>query len=229
VVADAAHAFGARWGGRRLGSHGDLTCFSFDAIKHITCGDGGAVATQDGRLAALLRQRRRLGIETEMGAAPAGQVHWQYHVVSHGFRYHLSDLHAAIGLAQLPKFPAFCRRRAEIVARYDAAFRDCEGLALLPHDLTDACPWAYVLKVLGGRRDAFRAHLQDRGVNTLVQFIPNHLQPAFAPWRASLPVTEQLFGEIVSLPLFVELTDAEVAAVIEAVQSFAAVATFTSA
>jgi perosamine synthetase len=225
VVADAAHAFGASWRGRRLGSHGDLTCFSFDAIKHITCGDGGAIATVDGGLAARLRQRRRLGIETEMAAAPGEQASWQYRVVAHGFRYHLPDLHAAIGLAQLPKFAAFCRRRAEIVARYDG----CEGLVLLPHDLAEACPWAYVLKVLHGRRDALRAHLLARGINTLIQFIPNHLQPAFAPWRTSLPVTEQLFREIVSLPLFVELTDAEVTAVIEAVRSFVAVPTLTPA
>lgn len=216
VVEDAAHAFGARYRGRKVGTLGDLTCFSFDAIKSITCGEGGAVAAADDDLAQCIRRRRRLGIESQAHAS-AG---WQYQVLTHGFRYHLSDVNAAIGLAQLEKFPAFQQRRREIVRRYDEALRDLPGLSLLLHDLEQTCPWAYVVKVNGGRRDAFREHLRREGVDTLIQFIPNHLQPAFAPYRVSLPVTEKLFEQIVSLPLFVEMTEANVETVINAVRSF---------
>ena len=221
VVEDAAHAFGALYHARKVGTLSELTCFSFDAIKNITCGEGGAVATDNASLARNIARRRKLGIETRPEPAQPDEAGWQYHVLSHGFRYHLSDINAAIGLAQLEKFPAFQRRKREIVARYDEAFADLPGLDTLEHDLEQTCPWAYVVKISGGRRDAFREHLWRQGIATLIQFIPNHLQPAFAPFRTELPVTEQLFRQIVSLPLFVEMTDANVDAVIQAVRSFA--------
>lgn len=221
IVEDAAHAFGSLYQGRPVGTLGDLTCFSFDSIKNITCGEGGAVATDDAGWARRIAQRRRLGIDTRFTPRGPEEAQWQYHVVSHGFRQHMSDINAAIGLVQLDRFPEFQRRRREIVARYDAAFLQIQTVQPLRHDLTSTCPWAYVLKVSAGRRDSFREFLARRGVNTLVQFIPNHLQPAFEAFRCELPITERLFSEIVSLPLHVELSDADVAAVIEAVESFA--------
>ena len=220
IVEDAAHAFGASYRGRKVGTLGDLTCFSFDAIKHITCGEGGAVATNDDTFARNLRRRRKLGMEVAVTEATQNQAHWPYQVVTHGFRYHLPDLHAAIGLAQLDKLQAFQSRRREIVARYDAAFAGLDGLEPVKHDLENACPWAYVVKVLDGRRDSFREFLSQHGIATLIQFVPNHLQPAFAPFRAGLPVTERLFQQIVTLPLFVEMTDADVEKIIKVVQAF---------
>jgi len=220
VVEDAAHAFGSRYNGRMIGTLGDLTCFSFDAIKNITCGEGGAVATDSDELANRIARRRCLGIERAIDPTDPARANWQYRVLSHGFRYHMSDINAAIGLAQLEKFPAFQRRKREIVRRYDDAFAKIEGIEPLRHDLEQTCPWAYVVKVYGNRRDAFRAHLQRHGVATLIQFIPNHLQPAFAQCRVELPVTEQLFRQIVSLPLHAEMTDADVETVIRAVHRF---------
>jgi perosamine synthetase len=224
VVEDAAHAFGSRYRNRPVGTLGDLTCFSFDAIKNITCGEGGAVATDDEALARCMARRRKLGMdETRPEPAGSAEAGWQYQVVTHGFRYHLPDLHAAIGLAQLPKFPAFQARKRQLVRQYDEAFAGLPGLQLLDHDLEQTCPWSYVVRILDGRRDAFREHLRQHGLATLVQFIPNHLQPAFAPFRTGLPVTERLFREIVSLPFFVEMTGADVENVIQAVRSFCGV------
>ncbi len=231
IVEDAAHAFGAHYKGRKVGNLGDLTCFSFDAIKNITCGEGGAVATEDDDLAESLGRRRRLGIAHGFRGGDPAEAHWQYHVVSRGFRYHMSDINAAIGLKQLEKFPVFQARRREIVGRYDQAFADLPGLEPVQHDLEQNCPWAYVVKVSGGRRDMLREHLRRNDILTLIQFIPNHLQPAFAPFRTDLPVTEQLFEQIISLPLFVEMTEAQVETVIQAVHGFVgapAPATFTS-
>jgi len=223
VIEDAAHAFGAHYHGRKVGTLGDLTCFSFDAIKNITCGEGGAVATEDDALAGCIARRRKLGIETQDHAGDPAEANWQYHVLTHGFRYHLPDINAAIGLVQLEKFPAFQQRKREIVSRYDEAFADLPALETLEHDLKGTCPWAYVVKIPGDRRDAFREHLRRQGIATLIQFIPNHLQPAFASFRTDLPVTERLFRQIASLPLYVEMTDADVDAVIRAVCSFVGV------
>jgi perosamine synthetase len=221
VVEDAAHAFGARYQGRPVGTVGDLTCFSFDAIKNITCGEGGAVTTEDAELARRIACRRKLGIDTRFPPASPEEASWPYHVLTHGFRYHLPDLNAAIGLVQLARFPAFQERKREIVRRYDAAFANLPDVEPLEHDLEQTCPWAYVVKVPGPCRDAFREHLHRHGVATLIQFVPNHLQPAFAPWRADLPATERLCQQIVSLPLHVDMTDADVETVAQAVRSFA--------
>jgi perosamine synthetase len=221
VVEDAAHALGSHHEGRLVGAEGDLVCFSFDAIKTVTCGEGGAVATGNDTWATRIRQRRRLGMEPEFVPRVEAEAGWQYQVVSHGFRYHLPDLNAAIGLAQLNKLPSFQARRREIVARYDAAFADVDAIETPRYFLETISPWAYVIKVVDGRRDAFRETLRQRGIQTLVQFIPNHLQPAFAAYRTPLPVTERLFEQMVSLPLHLELTNADVDAVIRAVRAFA--------
>jgi len=221
VVEDAAHAFGSRYCNRLVGAAGDLVCFSFDTIKNITCGEGGAVATNNETWARHVRQRRRLRMEMDFEPHTAAEANWQYQAVSRGFRDNMSDLHAAIGLVQAEKFPAFQQRKREIMERYNASFAELPGIEVFQHDLETTCPWACVLKILDGRRDAFREQLRQKEINTLVQFILNHLQPAFASCLSDLPVTEQLFGQIVSPPLFVEMTDADVDAVIQAVSAFA--------
>lgn len=220
IVEDAAHAFGAGLNGRKIGAWGDLTCFSFDSIKHITCGEGGAVSTKNADWAERLRQRRRLGMDPAAPGEGRVDAHWQYGVMGHGFRYHMSDINAAIGLVQLEKLPRFLQRKRQIVRRYDEELSGLPGLQFVRRNLEEACPWAYVLRILNGRREAFRDHLRNRGIATLVQFVPNHLQPAFAPWRTPLPVTERLFDEIVTLPLFTEMTDADVDQVLAAAKSF---------
>jgi perosamine synthetase len=218
VVEDAAHAFGSFYKGRKVGTLGHATCFSFDPIKNITCGEGGAVATQDGTLAREIAARRTLGM-TSSSWNRQGQRNWNYEVVSPGFRYHMSNINAAIGLRQLPRLESFKARKQEIVRRYDAAFSDLRGLGLIKHT-EEAFPFLYVVRALDGRRDALMSFLRERQIGTGIHYIPNHLQPLLADRREPLPVTEQLFGEILSLPLFWEMTDNDVESVITAVRSF---------
>ena len=220
VVEDAAHAFGSSYRGRKVGTLGDLTCFSFDAIKNITCGEGGAVATERDDFARALRRGRSLGMDQESWERRSAARPAAYRITARGFRYHMSDLCAAIGLAQLDKQESFRRRKSEIVGRYDRAFRDEPGIRLVRCDLVETFPFAYVVRVPGGRRDALMRSLKDAGIGSVVQFTPNHLQPAFAEYHRSLPVTEALYGEILSLPLSATLTDGQVDAVIGAVLAF---------
>lgn len=220
VVEDGAHAFGSSYRGRMVGTLGDLTCFSFDPIKNITCGGGGAIATDRDELARRMLPLHNLGFESRSwtrrvegsSAVPA--------VVTPGYRYHLADLNAAIGLEQLKQFPAFKARRQEIVRRYDEAFAAVPGLSLLRHDVEASCPFSYVVRVPAQRRSALRAYLTARGIETLVQFTPNHLHLAFASARTPLPVTEALHAEILSLPLYYELTAGQLETVIAAVLAF---------
>jgi len=141
-------------------------------------------------------------------------------VVTPGYRYHLSNVNAAIGLAQLKRLEAFKARKQAIVVRYDEALSDLTGLSLIEHGGEETFPFFYIVRVLDGRRDELMQHLKDRGVGTGVHYIPNHIQPLFAEYRTQLPVTDQLYEEIVTLPLYYEMQDSEVNTVIEAVRAF---------
>jgi perosamine synthetase len=222
LVEDAAHAFGSAVAGARAGSLGDIGCFSFDPIKNITCGGGGAVVTNDGELAERIRARHNVGLETDSWSRLTGERPWFYRVVEPGYRYYMSNLNAAIGLVQLERMEEFRARKRAIVRRYDEAFSATEGLTVVRHDLEDVFPFNYVVRVDGGRRDALMRHLKERGIGTTIQFIPNHMQPVFASFARPLPVTEQLYEEILTLPLYVEMSDADVEEVIGEVQAFLA-------
>lgn len=219
IVEDAAHAFGSTYKGRMAGSLGDIACFSFDPIKNITCGGGGAVATDSDALAGRIQLRRNVGISTDSWDRLGDERPWFYNVVAPGFRYSMSNLNAAIGLVQLERLEAFRARKQAIVRRYDEAFRAQPGLALIEHGL-EAFPFSYVIRVLDGRRDALMSYLAEQGIGTTVEFIPNHLQPLFAEYRVLLPVTEQLYGEILTLPLYYEMGEDDVETVIGAVSTF---------
>ena len=212
VIEDAAHAFGSSHRGRRIGSFGHATCFSFDPIKTITCGEGGAVALGDGGRADVIRRRRALGIETEAGAAGHREV------VSEGFRYHLSNLSAAIGLAQLAKVDDFIRRRRAICHAYEAAFRALRHVRIPVVGWDAVAPHIYVVRVDPLRRAGFTAALLQAGVETGLHYVANHVQPYFRRHAtAPLPVAERFWQEIVTLPLHCALSDADVRTVIAAV------------
>jgi dTDP-4-amino-4,6-dideoxygalactose transaminase len=216
VIEDAAHAFGSTYRGRPIGSLSDATCFSFDPIKTITCGEGGAVAFRSEEAARRARMLRGLGIEAEAYARSQSQRFHGQLVVGRGFRYHLSDINAAIGLQQLQRFEELRDRRRSIWARYGAALADLEGVALLAVDLKEALPFHFVIRVLGGARDEVLERLRADGIGAGVHYPPNHLQPAFAALvRGPLPVTETVAGEILTLPLFPALTDGDVERVID--------------
>jgi dTDP-4-amino-4,6-dideoxygalactose transaminase len=220
VVEDAAHAFGSRYRGRWIGSFGDVTCFSFDPIKNITCGEGGAVVTNSDSLAELMVKKRILGISNETLDRYRNERNWLYEVVTPGYRYHMSNINAAIGLQQLKRFDEFHARKCSLVTRYDSAFAHLTGAALVRHDLPETFPFFYILRILHGQREGLIRHLRSKGIATGVHYIPNHLQPLFAEYHTPLPATEQLYEEIVTLPLFYEMTDDEACRVIEAVVEF---------
>jgi len=217
VVEDAAHAFGSCYKGRKIGTLGDVTCFSFDPIKNITCGEGGAVVTESDAVADGVRAQRLLGIDPS--SPDLTQKRWWARVTTVGFRYHMSNINAAIGLAQLPRLHEFRARKQAVTHRYDEAFRHLPGITLLQHN-DETFPFFYVIRVESRQRQAFRDYLKERGIETAVHYVPNHLQPLFKDWRQALPVTEQLFQEIVTLPLFFEMTDKDVSAVVDGVCSF---------
>jgi perosamine synthetase len=213
IVEDAAHAFGSSTAHGKVGAAGDLVCFSFDSIKNITCGEGGAVVCASEEDAARVRTARHLGMRNrDSGVAPMT-------VDAPGFRYHMSNLNAAFGLAQLPKANQFIARRREICASYDAAFTGLAGITVPPRDWNAVAPHIYVVRVLNGHRDAFRAALDQQGIQTGFNYPPNHRHQYFRS-GATLANTDRLAAELVTLPLHCAMTDVDVEQVCAAVQAF---------
>lgn len=221
IVEDAAHALGSTYGGRKIGSFGDLTCFSFDAIKLITTGDGGAICTGDAALAARLRDLRLLGVDRESDYRYQNKRKWFYDVPQQGFRYHLNNLAASLGLAQLAKIDGFAARRQAICRRYDAALAGHPVVRTLQVDYAVTVPFMYVVRIVPAeQREGFMKFLAARDIETGVHYLPNHWHSYYQP-PAPLPVADQLGREIVTLPLHAGLSDEEVAQVITAITLFA--------
>lgn len=220
VLEDAAHAFGSSYKGKRIGSFGDVACFSFDPIKTLTCGEGGAIVLSDDEVAEEIRRKRNLGIDKDTWSRYRGERSWFYEVTTRGYRYHMSNINAAIGLAQFKKLETFISRRREIVESYNRAFAGLRGVQLLDWKLEDTAPFTYIVRVQNGKRDQAMDFLKDQGVGTGVHYIANHIQPFFASYACSLPVTENLWKEILTLPLYSDMTDEDVDRVVEAMKSF---------
>lgn len=220
VVEDAAHAFGSRYQGRMIGSFGDITCFSFDPIKNITCGEGGAIVTANEEIVDIIRRKRMLGMNIDGWRRNSINRHCDLEVNTQGYRYHMSNINAAIGLAQLPRLWQFCERKREIVHQYNVAFVQIPELCLLDWNLDDTFPFAYVLLVADGKRDDLRSFLTKRGVGTGIHYVPNHLHKHFARYSRSLPITEKIYRQLLTLPLHYEMSDRDVSRVVQCVEEY---------
>ena len=220
VIEDAAHAIGTTYKGKKIGSFGDIVCFSFDGIKTITSGEGGAVLTADRKVAEFIKDARLLGVKKDTEKRFKGQRSWEFEVTHQGYRYHMSNIMAAIGRVQLGKFKEFARKRQMLALRYEENFTGCSGLSLVSRDYKTIVPHIFPILVADGRRDPLRAFLQERGIETGIHYYPNHRLKFFAKKSVFLPVTEKIYGEILSLPLHPDLTAGQQDIVIKLVREF---------
>jgi dTDP-4-amino-4,6-dideoxygalactose transaminase len=214
VIEDAAHAFGSYLGTTRVGATGALTCFSFGPIKNLTCIEGGALIPRDPHEAATARARRLLGV-TQSQAERIQTT--SYRVNDFGLRYHLSAVHAAIGTVQLKHFGVIEATRKSLWRAYAAELATLDRVVLVDVDIEHTTPFNCVVRV--PHRDQVFELLRDRDIGVGVHYPPNHLQPAFAPWRRSLPVTETTARQILSLPFHPAMTEHDVHHVVSTLRS----------
>ncbi|MEU3092386.1 DegT/DnrJ/EryC1/StrS family aminotransferase [Streptomyces massasporeus] len=211
VIEDAAHAFGSRNGRHRVGATGDLTCFSFGPIKNLTCGQGGMVIPRSSDEADTIRRLRLLGVAQSQRERANITT---YRVDSFGLRYQLSSINAAIGLVQLDRFDTTERLRRFLWRAYRRALAPLDGVTLVDVDPDRSVP--HLCQVRMPHRDRVFQELRAQGIGVGVHYPPNHLQPAFAPWRRPLPATEQVGEEILSLPFHQHLTETDIDHVVAA-------------
>lgn len=231
VIEDAAHAAGAEYRGRKIGSHGRAACFSFYATKNMTCGEGGMITTNDADLAARLRLLALHGMNHDAWKRYTEAGSWYYEVLAAGYKCNMTDIQASIGIHQLRRLDGFIRRRQEIAGMYDSAFSDLREI-LLPARRADRnhtfhlYPIRLNTDLLQLSRTEFIDELHARNIGASVHFIPLHRHPfyrdQFGYRPEEFPECEEIYRGLLSLPLYPKMSDRDAGEVIGAVHEIIA-------
>jgi dTDP-4-amino-4,6-dideoxygalactose transaminase len=212
VIEDAAHAFGSVYQGQRVGGFGDVSCFSFDGIKNITSGEGGCVVTDDPDVLRRVRDARLLGVEKDTEKRYMGQRSWEFDASTQGWRYHMSNIMAAIGMEQLKRFPEMATKRQRLANRYDVLLRNHHNIQIQTQDYSAIVPHIYVVRIKNmPNRKLLQQRLLDLGMQTGIHYQPNHVLSFYSEVNAlPLPITDSVFSELLSLPLHPDLIEDDV-------------------
>jgi dTDP-4-amino-4,6-dideoxygalactose transaminase len=227
VIEDAAHSLPAWYRSKKIGTIGDMTCFSFYATKTLATGEGGMVTTENDEWADRIKILRLHGISKDAWKRYSGEGSWYYEVVEAGNKYNMTDIQAALGIAQLKKIEWMRKKREEIADKYTASFNNSEQVKTPQVKSDRISAWhLYViqlnLEALSIDRARFIEELKARGIGTSVHFIPLHKHPfyknAFGYEAGDFPVAERLYERIISLPVYPGMSDGDVHTVIESVE-----------
>jgi len=221
VLYDAAHSFGSSTDRGKVGSYSDISAFSFDPVKNITCIDGGAVIVKSKEQAEKIRYMRLLGQKQNQDKLYANNRSWTYDVDELGYRYHLANLHAAIGVEQLKKFEEIARKRRELFKFYHQELKDVEGLKLPLPVQPGIVPFIFVIRVLNNRRSDFTNFLHSNGVDTGIHWQPGHRFTLLKNCKAAdLSITNKIADEIVTLPFYPDLSMDEAKHITDIIKQF---------
>lgn len=209
VIEDAAHAFGTVINSKKVGSFGDISCFSFDGIKNITSGEGGCIVTSDPKALQIIKDVRLLGVEKDTEKRFTGQRSWEFDVTAQGWRYHMSNIMAAIGIKQLEKFEEKAERRKYLAKKYDNLFIGNPNIHTFKRDYNSIVPHIYVIRIKGLKnRPSLQTKLLEKNIQTGIHYQPNHKLTYYTnPKFKSLPVTDLVYPELLSIPLHPDLKD----------------------
>lgn len=214
VIEDAAHAVGSELAGRKLGTWGDVGCFSFFSNKNMTTGEGGMAVTNNDEYAQRLRSLRSHGMTTLTWDRHKGHA-WSYDVVGLGYNYRIDEIRSALGAAQLKKLALNNERRRQLTQIYREALQELAPQVCVPfvhHVGISAAHLMSVLLPMGSDKPSFIESLKAKGIQTSFHYPPIHTFTAYRPSRngASLPVTEAVAEREVTLPLYPTLHDEDV-------------------
>jgi dTDP-4-amino-4,6-dideoxygalactose transaminase len=221
ILHDAAHSFGSSYKGRPIGNQHQYTMFSFDPVKTITCIDGGAIVVRGYEAVKRLQAKRLIGM-----TQPAAQMYtnsraWTYDMEELGFRYHMANLHAAIGVAQIDKINEIRLSRQQACKKYHEELSSLEWIIAPKGNFDAVNPFLYYIRVLNGRREELRAHMKQCGVDTGIHWQAGHSFTFLKDCRrGSLRVTEGIVKEILSLPLHSKMTAEDINSIINSIKSF---------
>jgi perosamine synthetase len=226
VIEDAAHALGATYKGKKVGSISDMTMFSFHPVKHITSGEGGIITTNNKEYYEKLLQFRSHGITREKEKLNEYHGPWYYEMQFLGYNYRMTDIQAALGTSQLKKIDKFIELRRKYVAMYNEAFKDIDEIITpFQHEDGQSSWHLYIIRLkldqlTASRREIFEA-LQQQNIGVNVHYIPVHFQPYYQQLgykKGICPNAEKLYEEMITLPLFPAMSKEDVHDVIKALK-----------
>ncbi len=221
VVENGMHAFGTTINGQKVGSDGDICCFSFDPVKIITSIDGGCVIVNSEDELEKLQHLRLLGVDRDTTERYKNRRAWEYDVVSEGYRNHLTNIMASVGVSQIKRLDEFITSRRQVCKAYNDAFDGIAELIVPQTDFDNVSAFIYSLRVRHDQREPLISHLQERLIDTGIHFIPVHRHSYFADApHGDLSVTDKVVNEVLTLPLHSNMRPEFVERVIEGVTDF---------
>jgi dTDP-4-amino-4,6-dideoxygalactose transaminase len=221
ILHDAAHSFGSSYKGVPIGNQHQYTMFSFDPVKTITCIDGGAIVVSSKDAVKRLQAKRLIGM-----TQPAEQMYtnsraWTYDIEELGFRYHMANLHAAIGVSQVRKINEIRRTRQQACKRYHQELAELDWIDAPKGEFDAVNPFLYYIRVLNGKRAELREHMKNHGVDTGIHWQAGHSFTFLKDCRRGpLDVTERITDEILSLPLHSKMDEESIQRVIDSILCF---------
>lgn len=220
VIEDASHAFGTTYKGRKIGSFGDVVCISMDGIKNITSGEGGMIITDDKNVQKIIKDARLLSVQNDTDSRFKGTRTWIFDVNQPGWRYHMSNIMAAIGYTQLKKFPKFKEIRQRLAKLYQQELSNMDGIKIILCNYDEVVPHVFVIRVTNGKRDEVKQYLNDNGVATGMHYRPNHLLTLFAGNQdnATLKHTDEIYEQLITLPLHADMNEGDVLYICEQIK-----------
>lgn len=221
VIHDASHSFGSFYKNQPIGSFSDITVFSHDPVKTVTCLDGGSIIVNTIEERDQLREMRLLGMQQPSETMYKNARAWTYDVERIGYRYHMLNLHAAVGLSQLAKLELIRNSRQNSCRLYNKLLQDITQIILPDTDFANVNPFLYYIRVEGSIRDELRAYLKNNGIDTGIHWQPGNW---FTLWKnvrqGDLSVVNEVGKTILSLPLHSCMSDEDVTHVCTQIISF---------
>ena len=223
VIEDAAHAVGSEYEkGKKVGSFGNLTCFSFYATKPMTTGEGGMITLNSDDLNEELRILRLHGISRDAWKRYLEMDNWYYEVIEAGYKFNPTDISSAIGLEQLKKLDWMNERRKEIAEYYNEHLQGLDIICPRVDSNVKSSYHLYPIRLINYDRNEFIKKMAQNGIGTSVHFIPLHLMPFYRKRygykRGDFPVTEKVFENIVSLPIYPQLTEKQLEFIVKSIK-----------
>ncbi len=237
VIEDAANACGGEYKNKKIGSLGsNFACFSFEAKKNMTTGDGGMLTTNhDGKIVDKINRLKWVGMDKDTAKRFSGEGFekpWEYDITDLGFKYNMNDINASMGLVQLKKLDAMNNARRRLVKRYDEHFKSLGWLrTIIEKPYSKNVYWLYILRIDEKDRDNMMKHLLQKEVSANTSFKPLHLFSFYKDYytkrgiKVVCPVAEREWEKLFVLPLYPSMSDVEQDKVIRAVKSFKEVRT----
>lgn len=211
VIEDAAHAFGSKYNSKKIGSFGDIACFSFDGIKNITSGEGGCVVSNDKDVMNKICDARLLGVEKDTEKRYSSSRSWVFDVKNQGWRYHMSNIMAAIGIEQFKRFEYLSKKRQKIAKKYDDEFKKIKEVSIFNHNYDEIVPHIYVILLDKSiNRSKVQEILHKKNIQTGMHWFPAHELSFFKKSNIKLPVTNDICKRILTLPLHPDLSDDDI-------------------